>query len=174
MEIGRKIYYEKQTGHILVDTGECWGDYAVESTQEQDFENYQELSKRVPETVGVLRLEYRQFAEDFAAMNGYRVNVSGDEPKLLFSYPDPQNPEQPPFFQPPLSAQVAELEAESVQTMLAVAEVYESATAADADREEEGVNTMLGLAESYDVIMRQQALIEDLTARVAALEGGGK
>ncbi|MDG0809742.1 hypothetical protein [Cohnella rhizosphaerae] len=144
----------------------------METTQEQDFENYRELSERVPETVGVLRLEFKQFAEDFAAMNGYRVDVSGDEPQLLFSYPDPENPEDPPFYQAPLSVQVAALQAESVQTMLAVAEVYETATAADAAREEEAVNTMLGLAEAYDVIMQQQAVIDDLTARVAALEGG--
>lgn len=76
--------------------------------------------------------------------------------------PAPPSPEQ----------RISELETESTQTMLAVAEVYETAMAADATREDEGVNTMLGLAEAYDVIMQQQSVIDDLMARVAALEGG--
>lgn len=72
----------------------------------------------------------------------------------------PSSPEQ----------RIGELEAESVQTMLAVAGVYETVEADNATREEEGVNTMLGLTEAYDTIMQQQVVIDDLIARVAALE----
>lgn len=170
MNIGRKIYYDKATGNVIIDTGERSGD-VVETTVEQDFEVYRALNERVPETVGVLQLEYGQYIEDFIASNGYCVDVSGDEPQIVFTYPDPEN-SQEPIFQPPLSAKFAALEAESVQTMLAVAEVYETATAAYAAREEEGVNTMLGLAEAYDTIIQQQARIDALEARLTALEGG--
>ncbi|CAI6086704.1 hypothetical protein [Cohnella sp. JJ-181] len=171
MELGRRIYYDKATGNVVQDTGERAGS-VVETTVEQDFESYQALKERDPETVGVLQLEYGQYAEDFMTATGYRVDVEAEEPQLLFTYPDPENPQEPPVYQLPLTAQVAALQAESVQTMLAVAEVYETATAANTAREEEAVNTMLGLAEAYDTIMQQQVVIDELRARVAALEGG--
>lgn len=77
-----------------------------------------------------------------------------------------------PLVPPTTNERIAELEGESIQTMLAVAEVYETATAADTAREEEAVNTMLGLAEAYDTIIQQQARIDALEARLTALEGG--
>lgn len=108
MNIGRRIYYDKATGNVIVDTGERSG-HVVPTTVEQDFRSYAALAERVPETVGVLELEYGQFAEDFAACNGYRVDVSGETPTLVFSYPDPSNPEAPPVYRKPLSEEVAEL-----------------------------------------------------------------
>ncbi|MFC3802727.1 hypothetical protein [Cohnella sp. GCM10012308] len=172
MQIGRKIYYDKAAGNVIQDTGERSGE-VIETTVEQDFEVYLALKDRDPETVGMFQLEYGEFAQDFITANGYRIDVSSEEPSLLFSYPDPKNPQEPPNYLPPLSEQVAALQAESVQTMLAVAEAYETAAAADAAREEEAVNTMLGLAEAYDTIVQQQVRIDDLEARLAALEGGG-
>ncbi|WP_217596567.1 hypothetical protein [Cohnella sp. GbtcB17] len=171
LQIGRRIYYDKATGNIVVNTGERTG-HVVETTIGQDFKAYLALKERDPETVGMLQLEYGEFAEDFMAANGYRVDISSEQPSLLFSYPDPENPQDSPVYQTPLSAQVAALQAESVHTMLAVAEVYETATAADTAREEEAVNTMLGLAEAYDTIIQQQARIDALEARLTALEGG--
>ncbi|MFC4599958.1 hypothetical protein [Cohnella hongkongensis] len=67
---------------------------------------------------------------------------------------------------------VAQLESESVETMLGLAEVYETSLTANTIREQETVETMLGLAEAYEIILIQQATIDALSARVAALEGG--
>lgn len=108
MQIGRKIYYDKSTGNVIVDTGERSGD-VVETTVEQDIAVYVALAERVPDTVGVLQLEYGQFAQDFAACNGYRVDISGDEPVLHFSYPDGTEEPEEPVFQTPLSEQVKTL-----------------------------------------------------------------
>lgn len=88
-EIGRKIYYDKLTGNILVDTGERCGD-VIETTTEQDFQCYAALAQRVSETVGVIQLAYGEMAEDFAQSEGFRVDLSTGG--LLFSYPDPNNP----------------------------------------------------------------------------------
>lgn len=110
MKIGRKIYYDLATGNVIVDTGERSGS-VVPTTVEQDFQSYAALAERVPETVGVLELEYGQYAQDFAACNGYRVDVSGAEPELVFSYPDPEDPDEPPVYQKPLSEIVAEQDA---------------------------------------------------------------
>ena len=125
MQIGRRIYYEIATGNVILDTGERQG-AVVPTTIEQDFQTYAALAQRVPDTVGVLELEFGQYAEDFAACNGYRVDLSGETPKLVFSYPDPnQPPEAPPVYQKPLSEQIAELREENLTIMEAVAELYE-------------------------------------------------
>jgi hypothetical protein len=96
MEIGRKIYYELATGNYLLDTGERSG-LVIETTQEQDFESYAALAERVPETIGVIQLEYGELAQDFMECNGYQVNLTTG--LLEFSYPDPSVPDSPPVYQ---------------------------------------------------------------------------
>lgn len=107
MKIGRRIYYELATGSVIVDTHERSG-HVVPTTVEQDFQSYAALAERVPATVGVMELEYGQYAQDFESCSGYMVDVSGDEPKLVFSYPDPEQPEAPPVYRKPLSEELAE------------------------------------------------------------------
>jgi hypothetical protein len=82
MQIGRRIYYDKMTGNVIVDTGERSG-CVVETTVEQDFQTYTALVERVPETVDWIQLEYGQFAQDFAACNRFCVDISGGEPTLV-------------------------------------------------------------------------------------------
>lgn len=131
MQIGRRIYYDKQTGNVILDTGERQG-AVVPTTVEQDFATYAALAARVPETVGVLELEFGQYAADFAACKGYRVDLSGETPTLVFSYPDPSDPEAPPVYQRPLSEQIEELRAENLTALEAIAELYEMFLAAQA------------------------------------------
>ena len=84
----------------------------------------------------------------------------------------PSPPPEPVPEGPSLTDKVAQLEIESVDTMLALAEVYETTAQQDATNEKEGIDTMLALTESYELILQQQATIEALVARVEALEGG--
>jgi hypothetical protein len=112
-KIGRKIYYDKSTGNVILDTGEKMG-AVIETTIDQDFETYEVLKQRVRDTVGVIQLEYGQYAADFAQCNGYRVNPETLE--LEFSYPDPQQPTQDPVYQKPLTEQISELEQLLAQT----------------------------------------------------------
>lgn len=122
-QIGRKIYYDKSTGNVILDTGEKMG-VVVETTIDQDFETYQALKERVRDTVGVIQLEFGQYAEDFAQCNGYRVNPQTLE--LEFSYPDPNATDpQEPVYVKPLTERVKELERENIETLLALTEVYE-------------------------------------------------
>ena len=116
-QIGRRIYYETSTGNAIQDTGERSGN-VVETTIEQDFAAYVALAERVSSTVGCLQLDYGKFAQDFAECNGYRVDVSGETPSLLFSYSDPSEPESPTEYRPPLSEQVGALEDESAMLAL--------------------------------------------------------
>lgn len=111
MVIGRKIYWDKVTGNVIVDTGQRSGSVR-ETTQEEDFATYKELAERVPEMVGMIQLEYGQYEQDFAQASGYRVNPQTKQ--LEFSYPDPNAPDpEHPAFQKPLSEQVRELQEEN-------------------------------------------------------------
>ena len=105
--IGRKLYYNKFTGEVLVDTGERSG--AVrETTTEEDLRTYKVLSERNPETIGMIQLEYGQYRQDFLKCNGYRVNPSTQE--IEFSYPNPNEPEpQEPTYQKPLTEEIADI-----------------------------------------------------------------
>jgi len=123
MNIGRRIYFDFSTGNIIQDTGERSGE-VIETTTEQDSVSYAALAERVPETVGCLQLEYGEYAQDFAECNGYRVDVSGETPTLLFSYPVPGETEEPPSFRKPLSVQVAEQDARIADVELALAELF--------------------------------------------------
>lgn len=121
MRIGRKIYWDKATGNVLVDTGERSGSVR-ETTQEEDFAAYQALAERVPDTVGCLQLEYGQYARDFADCNGYRVNP--DTLELEFSYPGPGETESTePVYRKPLSVEVDELKASDIENKQAIAEL---------------------------------------------------
>ncbi|MBB6673029.1 hypothetical protein [Cohnella nanjingensis] len=84
---------------------------------------------------------------------------------------DEENANLPPIKKSP-EQRITELEGESVQTMLAVAEAYETAVADNAQREQEAVDTMLGLTEVYDLFLQQQETIQTLRAEVDALKGG--
>jgi DNA repair exonuclease SbcCD ATPase subunit len=85
MEIGMKIYFEKATGNVVVNTGEQVGRLVVETTEDQDFATYKALAERVRGTIGVVKLKYGQFRREFAECNGYRVNPDTED--LEFTYP---------------------------------------------------------------------------------------
>jgi hypothetical protein len=65
MKVGRKIYYEKSTGNVLVNTGERQG-AVIETTIDQDFEMYENLAGRVKESIGIIQLEYGYESDNFA------------------------------------------------------------------------------------------------------------
>jgi len=109
MQIGRKIYYDKLTGNVLVDTGERLGSVR-ETTTEEDYQTFIVLSERVSETVGVAQLEYGQYSQDFRECNGYRVNP--DSLTLEFSYPNPNDPQPELVYQKPLSEEFEQQKSE--------------------------------------------------------------
>lgn len=120
-QIGRKLYFDKLSGGVIVDTGERSG-FVRETTREEDFAAYQTLAERVADTVGCIQLEYGQYAQDFAECNSYRVNL--DTLELEFSYPDPgETDPQEPAYQKPLSVEVAELKASDTENKQAIAEL---------------------------------------------------
>jgi len=99
-QIGRKIYYEKLTGNVILITPEKFN--GIATTKEQDFALYEVLSIYNPESVDVIELEYGQYSSDFQTANSVRVDL--ETGNLLFNYP---------VFEQPLSVKVNNLEAEN-------------------------------------------------------------
>lgn len=124
MEIGSRIYFEINTGEVIQLVGERRGSSVVPTTVEQDIFNYKSLNERNRESYGYIELNYGQFAQDFAACNGYRVNPETQQ--IEFSYPDPNEIEpQVPVYITPLSEQVAQLQEDTntiVETVVSTAE----------------------------------------------------
>ncbi|KQC46933.1 hypothetical protein AP057_08885 [Geobacillus sp. Sah69] len=104
--IGRRLYFDKNTGQIIVDTGE-YKSFGTKPTVEEDIETYIELSKRNRDSFDYIDLEYGQYEEDFRICSAYRINP--ETKQLEFSYPDPNATEpQEPVYQKPLTEQLKE------------------------------------------------------------------
>jgi len=118
--IGARIYYDIETGEVILNTGERAGD-VVELTPEQERERYAALAERVESSYDYIQLEYGQYREDFAICSGYRVNP--ETRQLEFSYPDPNEPEAPPVYQKPLSEEVAETKQAIAELSILIAQM---------------------------------------------------
>lgn len=115
--IGRRIYFDVQTGDILVNTGERVGNDITPFTVEYESTIYTKLKDRDRETFDFIELEYGQYAEDFATCSGYKVDV--ETKTLVFSYGGSE--ETPPVYTKPLTEQVKILESQLATQDLAIA-----------------------------------------------------
>jgi hypothetical protein len=68
MKIGAKIYYDLESGEVLVNTGERSGD-VIETTREQDFRIYMELANINPKLVGMIQLNYGAYSKEQKELN---------------------------------------------------------------------------------------------------------
>ncbi|WJH28460.1 hypothetical protein N6H13_26060 [Paenibacillus sp. CC-CFT742] len=112
MEIGAKVYYDNQTGNVIVTIGQSRGS-VVETTKKQDFDAYLALAERVPDTVGLIQFEYGAYAAD-RADGGVITRIDLETMEPLFTYPDPVDPETPQEPRPALSKQIEALEQETL------------------------------------------------------------
>ena len=114
--IGKRIYYLKVDGRVVLDTGEAEG-WVNPTTSEDDWRIYTELSKYNKSEVDYIELKWGEFKTEFAECTSYRVNV--DTKQLEFDYtPVPPSPEVP--VAPSLHERVDNLElgAEATQEAL--------------------------------------------------------
>lgn len=99
MKLGTKIYYEKLTGNIIFTRGDMQG-FVVESTFDEDYENYVDLKKYDKDKIGYLNLEYGQLGQLLKEhkANSYKVDVSSQPHKLIFEWIDYETgkPAEPP------------------------------------------------------------------------------
>jgi len=95
MEIGRKIYYEKLTGNLIIDTGQRSG-HVIETTQDQDFEVYIKLQAYPQNTVGVIQCNYGYCSDNFATYH-YHIDITKnpiDESAIVWDTTNPLVPSE--------------------------------------------------------------------------------
>ncbi|OAA94074.1 hypothetical protein [Clostridium coskatii] len=93
-QIGRRIYYDKNTGNVLLNTGEMQGadDALKETTIDEDFQTYKVLSQRNKDSVGVIQLEYGQLNNKFSTCTGYSIDTTKnpiDASAIIFTFTTP-------------------------------------------------------------------------------------
>lgn len=88
-EIGTKIYYLKSNGNIIIETGDMMG-CVVETSFDEDYNNYTDLSKYAKESIGCIKLEYGELGKLLAdhKANSFKVDVSSSPHKLVFEWID--------------------------------------------------------------------------------------
>lgn len=91
--IGKRIYYLKVDGRVILDTGEAEG-WVNPTTSDDDWRIYTELSKYNKSEVDFIELQFGEFKTEFAECTSYKVNV--DTKTLEFDYtPKPEPPDVP-------------------------------------------------------------------------------
>ena len=126
MKIGKRIYFDTQTGEIILDTGERSG-HVVPTTVERDIEVFRQLSERNRNTFDYIELEYGQYREDFLHATSYRVNPKTRE--LVFSYDKIEEEEETePIYQEPLTEKVERLEKEKEELKVYTAALGQTLT----------------------------------------------
>ena len=91
--LGKRIYYLKVDGRVILDTGEAEG-WVNPTTIEDDWRIYTELSKYNKSEVDYIELKWGEFKTEFAECTSYRVNV--ETKTLEFDYtPVPEPPDVP-------------------------------------------------------------------------------
>lgn len=89
LKLGTKIYYLISNGNVILDTGDMMG-CVVETSFDEDCNNYTDLSKYAKESIGCLKLEYGELGKLLAdhKANSFKVDVSSSPHKLVFEWID--------------------------------------------------------------------------------------
>ena len=98
-QIGSKIYYLISNGNVILNTGDMMG-CVVETSFDEDYNNYTDLSKYAKDSIGCLKLEYGELGkllEEHKA-NSFKVDISSQPHKLMFEWIDYDTgePAEPP------------------------------------------------------------------------------
>lgn len=126
-KIGTKIYYLKSNGNIIIESGDMMG-CVVETSFDEDYNNYTDLSKYAKDSIGCLKLEYGELGkllEEHKA-NSFKVDVSSNPHKLVFEWIDYDTgkPGEPPKTMEELIKE--EADKVRLEYAMAIAEVVEN------------------------------------------------
>lgn len=104
-KVNGKIYYNNVTGDVLVIVNQNEGVWIRETTFAQDVATYPQLKEIDRNVIGVLKLEWNQYAEDFATQRPVKV-ING---RIQWQQNPP--PDVPPS-EKPFSEKLADAEKE--------------------------------------------------------------
>lgn len=110
MELGRKVFYDKLTGNHIFTICEFSGP-VIATTIEQDVLIHPILSERSRESFDVIELPYGAYRQEFNETIPYRVDL--ETKKLVFQYPNENEPEVEQPFIFPLSDEISLLKDEN-------------------------------------------------------------
>lgn len=88
-QIGSKIYYLISNGNVILNTGDMMG-CVVETSFDEDYNNYTDLSKYAKDSIGCIKLEYGELGKLLAdhKANSFKVDISSQPHKLIFEWID--------------------------------------------------------------------------------------
>ena len=88
-QIGSKIYYLISNGNAILNTGDMMG-CVVETSFDEDYNNYTDLSKYAKDSIGCIKLEYGELGKLLAdhKANSFKVDISSQPHKLIFEWID--------------------------------------------------------------------------------------
>ena len=126
-QIGSKIYYLISNGNAILNTVDMMG-CVVETSFDEDYNNYTDLNKYAKDSIGCLKLEYGELGkllEEHKA-NSFKVDVSSNPHKLVFEWIDYDTGE--PGEPPKTMEELIKEEADKVRLeyAMAIAEVVEN------------------------------------------------
>ena len=85
MYINKRIYFEKDTGIVVMVTGGFRDDWLhTIPTVQEDMAKYSALAERVPGTLSMLELKEGTYDEEFSKATSFKVDVKTD--KLVFDF----------------------------------------------------------------------------------------
>ena len=127
LKLGTKIYYLISNGNVILDTGDMMG-CVVETSFDEDYNNYTDLSKYAKDSISCIKLEYGELGkllEEHKA-NSFKVDISSQPHKLIFEWIDYDTGE--PAKPPKTMEELIKEEADKVRLeyAMAIAEVVEN------------------------------------------------
>ena len=126
-QIGSKVYYLISNGNVILNTGDMMG-CVVETSIDEDYNNYTDLNKYAKESIGCIKLEYGELGKLLAdhKANSFKVDVSSSPHKLVFEWIDYDTgqPGEPPKTMEELIKE--EADKVRLEYAMAIAEVVEN------------------------------------------------
>ncbi|MFF2795399.1 hypothetical protein [Lysinibacillus xylanilyticus] len=145
--IGFKIYYEIETGDVILTIPEKNNFGAVETTKEQDFIMFDVLQARNPETIDFIQLEFGQYQSDFQTARSWKVEVKTRQ--VLFEYPS---------FSTPLSTMVEQLQQESEKLKVKNKELKLALAESAEAQQQDKIENQLAIAELVETLTNKEVL----------------
>ncbi|KOY81266.1 hypothetical protein I6G82_02785 [Lysinibacillus macroides] len=81
---GRRIYFLKQNGQVIYDSGEGEGTVEIEQSFDSDYENIFVLNEHSKNDIDFIDLEYGQYHEEFTNCVYYQVNPINKNVQFAF------------------------------------------------------------------------------------------
>lgn len=152
--IGKRIYYLKVDGRVILDTGEAEG-WVNPTTSEDDWRIYSELSKYNKSEVDYIELKWGEFKTEFAECTSYKVNI--DTKEIEFDYtpiPDPQDVPKKPTIHERMDTQE---NTNNEQDELIISNAANIAIMLEAT----GANTISTLAIEEDRVLEEEKVVDE-------------